>query len=69
LPALLFISALQIIATGAFIAACINSCTLAHNWPAALGLALCDFAFAWYLIRQAALDLKGPDTGRAVEEF
>ncbi len=47
--ALVLISTLQSMATGAFVAACMESHTLTSNWPLAVLLMASNLAFVFYL--------------------
>ncbi len=61
---LLFISALQNLATGAFIASCVDSETLLSNWPAAAFLTLCNLIFVRYLVTEKCEGNRATTVGR-----
>lgn len=65
--ALVFVSVLQNIATGAFIAACIDSSTLRCDWPEAAILVLSNFAFVYYVTKESSGDGIPPESGDAAD--
>ena len=60
--ALVFLSILQNVTTGAFIAACVDSSTLPRYWPEALLLVVSNLAFVFYLASESKDNSGIPET-------